>query len=831
MRGNGLARASVRFRPASFAGTFVALMFASMVVTACGLLLQAGVTASIGPARYAAAPVVVAADQYATVVTGRGEDKEQESAPLPDGARVDVSLAQLIAARPGVAAAVPDVEFPVQTRDQTLPGRNWSGARLTSRLAEGSGPDAGQVVVAAGTARTHVGDQVALTTPRGTRTYRVAGIAAGGGPGVWFAADDAGVLSGHPGKADAIAVFARPGVDAGELARQVRAAVGGPAKVYTGAGRGAVEHPELTDARELLSGLGGSFGGIATAVAIFVVLGTVALAVGQRTREIALLRAVGATPRQIRRTIATEAMIVAPIAGGVGVLPGMALAVWWFDQLKDRGALPAGLHLTIGWIPPLCAIGAGLLAALAGGWAAARRPAKARPSQALGEAAVERVRPGIIRTLLGVGAVAGGVVLAQVAARSAGDQAAESALGVVMLFMIAVAFLSPLIARAAAGLLGLPLRLAGAPGHLAAANTRAGARRLASAVTPIVLVVTFAGTMLFTQSTMRHAAVAEARDGVVADHVITSAGPGIPDETVRRAGAVPGVQAAIGVVRTGVLYHGTDPLAEASAIGVSGDPAALPTVLDLGVERGDVRALRPGTVALDAMVAAAAHVTVGRPIGLWLGDGTKIRATVVATYKRGLGVGQVLLPRDTVAGHVSAELDAQVLVHDGPGTDGKAVRAALRGLGPALAVTDRRGYAAQADKDADLNAWANNVMVAVLGGFAAIAAVNTLVMTVLDRRREVALLRLAGTSRRQVLSMMRWEALVVTAAGLLIGAAILVVTLSPFARGATGGPPYVPALTALVIAVGIVLGGLAATGLPARALLRTPPATAAAARE
>jgi putative ABC transport system permease protein len=122
-------------------------------------------------------------------------------------------------------------------------------------------------------------------------------------------------------------------------------------------------------------------------------------------------------------------------------------------------------------------------------------------------------------------------------------------------------------------------------------------------------------------------------------------------------------------------------------------------------------------------------------------------------------------------------------------------------------------------------------MVAVLGGFAAIAAVNTLVMTVLDRRREVALLRLAGATRRQVLSMMHWEALLVTAAGLLTGSAIVGVTLSPFARGATGGSPYVPPVTALVMAVGIVLGGLAATALPARALLRTPPATAAAARE
>jgi putative ABC transport system permease protein len=129
-------------------------------------------------------------------------------------------------------------------------------------------------------------------------------------------------------------------------------------------------------------------------------------------------------------------------------------------------------------------------------------------------------------------------VAAQVAAGASGDQAAVAVLGVVMLFMVAVAFLSPLVAGAGSMLLGVPVRWAGAPGRLAAANTRANARRLASAVTPIVLVVTFAGTMLFTQGTMRHVAAEQVREGLVADQVVTSAGPGLPYETADRAWAV-----------------------------------------------------------------------------------------------------------------------------------------------------------------------------------------------------------------------------------------------------------------------------------------------------
>jgi putative ABC transport system permease protein len=128
------------------------------------------------------------------------------------------------------------------------------------------------------------------------------------------------------------------------------------------------------------------------------------------------------------------------------------------------------------------------------------------------------------------------------------------------------------------------------------------------------------------------------------------------------------------------------------------------------------------------------------------------------------------------------------------------------------------------DANLALNDWANLVMAAILGGFAAIAAVNTLVMTVLDRRSEVALLRLAGATRRQIRRMVCWEALVVTAAGMLIGGAIMAVTLIPVASGLTGGGPYVPIQSALGIGAAIIALGLGACLFPTRALLRTHPA-------
>lgn len=188
-----------------------------------------------------------------------------------------------------------------------------------------------------------------------------------------------------------------------------------------------------------------------------------------------------------------------------------------------------------------------------------------------------------------------------------------------------------------------------------------------------------------------------------------------------------------------------------------------------------------------------------------------------------------------MAGHVSAAFDAQVLVRNRAGASKAATASALnsklRAQIPGVVVTDRAGYAAQTDKDMEINAWGNNMMAAVLGGFAAIAAANTLVITVLDRRRELALLRLAGTTRRQVRAMLPWEALLVAVAGLVIGGAILAATLIPFARGITGGAPYLPLPTALAITAAVVVLGLASTGLPARALLRRPPAATAGGRE
>ncbi|GAA1950035.1 ABC transporter permease [Kitasatospora viridis] len=811
---NGLARASVRFRPASFVGSFLALLLGAAVITGCGVLLQTGLTAHLAPVRYADAPVVVAADPSVRITVQHGQSPETVSTPLPEQARIEADLADLIARQPGVAQARPELSF------TALDG---TGASRTVHAG-----DSGAGLTTGGDTGLRPGAQVTLNGPTGSQSYRISAVDQGRS-GLWLDPAAAERLAGHPGTVDAITVQPRPGVGTAQLAAQVRAAVDGRAKVFTGDDRAVLEHPQLLQARELLTALGGSFGGIAAFTAVFVVMGTIALAVGQRAREFALLRAIGATPRQIRRTIATEALLLAPAAGALGILPGLALAHWWLDALVRRGMVPDGVSLSVGPVPLLAAVGAVLLAALAAGRLAARRPAKLRPGLALSAAALDRGLPGPVRTAVGLLATVGGVVLSGVAASLNGATAANTALGVVMCFLLAVALLGPWVARLAVAVLGWPLRHLRAPASLAADNARANARRLASAITPIVMVTGFCGTLLFLQSTLSHESVRQVRAGITADQVVGASAPGLPAGSAQRAAELPGVRAAAGVLRGGVVYRSDDTLSSATALGVSGDPAQLDQVLDLGLRSGSTADLaRPGTVALDAGLADSLGARLGQPVALWLGDGTQVRPTLVATYQRGLGFGQVLLPRADLAAHVTAGYDSQLLVRDAPGADRAAVAAALAELSPGLSVTDAAGFTAQANKDQEINAWANRVMAGVLGGFAALAAANTLAMTVLDRRREVGLLRLAGTTRRQVRGMLRWEALLVAATGLLLGGAIAWITLIPVTRGLAGTTPYVPAALALPLAGAVLALAVAATALPGRALLRTRPVAAQA---
>jgi putative ABC transport system permease protein len=208
---------------------------------------------------------------------------------------------------------------------------------------------------------------------------------------------------------------------------------------------------------------------------------------------------------------------------------------------------------------------------------------------------------------------------------------------------------------------------------------------------------------------------------------------------------------------------------------------------------------------------------------------------VVATYQRGLGFGDFTFSYHTIQGHVTDPLAHAVLVRLADRADPGEVDAALAGLTRryrGLAVLDRAGFQAAQTQEQALNTWVNLLMAGVLLGYIAVSAANSLVMGTSQRARELALLRLVGTTRRQVLAMMGWEGVIVVAAATVIGVVIAGLTLSALSVGLTGTPvPYVPPLAGAALLLGVAALGMTAILTPTRLALRANPAEAIALRE
>jgi putative ABC transport system permease protein len=505
-----LALETMRARRHGFVGAFVALTFAVAVVMACGILIKSGIRAAVPVQRYAAVPVVVAANQTLPV---KVSDDSVESFPQPEQARIPAALAQRVAGIDGVQTVIADRSIPttVATADGQLlagphgnavVGHGWSSAALTPySLAAGRPPSAtGEVVPDATLAAQRgigVGTQVHITSTNGTSGYTVVGLArpprGHGWQGAVFVTDDlAARLSADPARVDALGVHLRDGANPGQVAQRIQRTVGGRISAYTGRDRGKAESIATTQRNEDLISLGGAFGGIAVLLAIFVVAATLGLSVVQRGRELALLRAVGAKPRQIRRLLVGEAALVALAAGLVGLAPGVLLGWFLFSQLQRRGIGAETAALVVGPLPAVIAVGVSLVTACLAAWIAGRRVARIRPTAALTEAAVEPRRIGLVRILLGLGFLAGGAFLSATTSSMQGEAADATSFGVVIVLMVAAGLLGPMLTRIAAASYG-PIIAALFPtsGFLAMANLRTRARRFASASTPIALGVAF----------------------------------------------------------------------------------------------------------------------------------------------------------------------------------------------------------------------------------------------------------------------------------------------------------------------------------------------------
>ncbi|MFI7130299.1 FtsX-like permease family protein [Nonomuraea sp. NPDC050153] len=769
----------LRHRKAGFAGAFVALLCAAALVTACGMLLETGLRGGVAPERYAGAPVIVAGDQYVRQSKESGKEKAKL---LSERRWIPAALARDLARVPGVTKVVTEVTFPYAG----FTAHGWESAALTPfTLAEGRAPRAADEVVV--DAR-HAG--------RAVPGHRVVGVTAQALPGqdtIFFTTAEARRLAGRDGLVTAIGVWPRVGI-------AVKGAV-----AYTGDERGAIEFPGAENARVKLISLGGALGGTSLLVAILVVVGTFALSMQQRRREIALLRAVGAMPRQVRRLVGGEALLIGAVAGALGSGAGVLLGLWLRSRFVDLGAMPANLRLVVSPFPPVVAVVTTLVAAWVAARVSARRTARIRPVEALGEAAMPAAGIPPLRLVAGLLALAGGVALTIVLS-GLNTEAASSPVTMLtaLVWTIAVALLGPLVARAVAA---LPLRAPGVAGYLARKSLRAGTGRLASVIAPLTLMTAMTCTILFVQTTMGHAAQNELSAGVRADHVL---GPGSAAAAARR---VPGVRAVTEVLRTSVRID----LEKYAVQAVT--PEGLDRTMDLGVVAGSLDGLGDASAAISRTAAERLDAGLGDRLSLVLGDGTPAEVRVVAIYARGLGFGDLTLSRGLVAGHVDDPRGA-VLVSGGD-------REALRRT-PGVTMLDGAGTAQVENPNAAVTYVAMGLIIA----FCAIAVVNTLAMSTLARSRELALLRVVGTTRRQAARMLRAETLTATIVAVALGTAISLITLAAFSTGMTGSAlPYVPPATYLGVIAAVTALALAATAVPGRFALGSRPADTLGARE
>ncbi|MFI1249897.1 FtsX-like permease family protein [Streptomyces anulatus] len=848
-----LARRSLATHRRAWAAVIVATGAAAALIGAFAFVIGSLLVAAPPVQRYAGADAVVAADQKVSYTAKPwGSEPRTTTAYLPERARLNRSVLAAVAGADGVAKAVADDSVPVSTGDgRPAVGRSWPSAVLTRyELAEGRAPrNATEVVLdgALAAGGPAPGERVVLRADGTARTYTVSGIARTGHggdapPAVFFTEPRLTALAGHPGRIDAIGVVAEPGVSPDALRDAIGAVLpersGVPGsdrgvRVLTGAERGEAEQVDALGGRGDQLALLGSIGGTVLMVALLVIASTLSQAIHQRSGELALLRAVGASPRQLRSAIGREAGRVsaaAALLGGIGAVPlGLAMR-----SLLTTETLPLPVPW---WLPPAAALTGGLLVALLArpvAMLAARGITRLRPAAALGAAtADEPSEPGRFRTVAGVVLAFAGISSAGVATTQSGQAAGAAASGAAMSLVIAVALLGPRISRIVLGTLGRPLRKAGGvSGFLAERAASAHTRRLATAFTPIVLVVAFVCVQLASGPTMERAAGHQASAALRADLVATGGGAGLPAGAARAVREAPGVTAATGVLRSAVVLAdrqaGEPVLTRLPVLGV--EARGLSGTLDPGVTAGDLdRLTGRDAVAVGADRAKSLDVGPGDRVALRLGDGTRVEPRVVAVYEHELGLGEFLFPREALAGHVSAARDQVVLIRTEAGTGAATgvasgadpaatVRQALAPYGGGVTVRAATGDdVAIAPPVSDGDNAVIVIGVGVIGGFALLAVVSTLALITIGRRGEFRLLRMVGTGRRQLRRMLVLETGLVTFAGLVIGTAVAAVPLTAFAVSVAGTAPYLPPAHYAVIAGAVALAAAAGTLIPGAA--------------
>ncbi len=806
---------TLRYRKGGSVATFIALLLGSMIVMACGGLMETGVRTAVPAQRLTGAPIVVTGDKHFDLPKKdpSDEDEDSERGRLVEQVTVSPTVADKVSSTAGVASVVPDVTFPAVVGGSATSGHGWDSVALGPHSYSGPAPGAGQVVVDASSGK-HAGDQVEVSIRGVTQKFTVAGVGTFAQPDLYFSPADAGRF----GRVSALAVTVKPGTDVSALASSLEDSLAGQAVVLTGEDRGVAEFPQTLASSEMLIVLAGVFGGFAVMVVMMVVASTLGLSIRQRRRELALLRAVGTTPRQVRRMVFVEALVVSLFATLVAWVPGSYLGQWLFTQLTGKGVVSPLIQFHQGWVPSVTGIGVAVLSSQFAAIAAARRAARTRPTEALAEAAVLRKWLSAFRVVLAALSFGGGLALAIITLTVMGDRgalAASTAGPAVLMWALGLTMIAPGATRVVMAVLRWPVRaVTSVPGYLALNNARVRRIQLAAAIAPVMLSVGFATAQIYMQTTSVAASEREYAESLRADSVLQSTTGGFSPAAVSQVQHLPGVTAASEwVTSTGFVEAPYDSALDEDGLKLQGVTASGATALTaVPVKAGSLDALSGNSVALPVSHASDMGVGIGDSVTLRFGDGQSAALRVVALLDSKKSAEAALLPAGLLASHTTAGAPTQIMV-----------RGTVSSF-PDAQVVDRSVLTAAYSEEQQTGAWINYLLAGLIILYTAISVINTLVVETADRRREFGLLRLSGALRGQIVRMAAVEGTIIGLCGLVLGTVISGATLLPFSLAVNGslfpvGPLWIFAIIAG--AAGVLT--LSATVVPAWLATRSRP--------
>ena len=755
---------------------------------------------------------------------------------------VPAELVDTVAAVPGVERASGELQRSAQIIDADgeavttggapMFGASWDGTDpgSTIELREGaapSGPD--QVAIDKNTADHNdleIGDPIDIITATGPHTFTLTGTVGlgdsdsfGGATfALWDPATAAEVL-GAEGVYDSIDIRVAEGQDVAAVQQQIAEVLPDNTEV--------VDQQTLIDeANDDVNQFIGPFGTgllifafITAFVSAFLINNVFAITIGQRLRELALLRAVGGAGRQVRRLIVVEALVMSIIATVIGIFAGIGVAKLILAIFNAAGAgfpdFPIVLTPLAVVMAFLVGVGITVLAVLIPARRAARIPPVAAMRPELGFDALSTKRL-VVAT---VATIAGGLMfLIGLLAKPGGTPGLIAlAGGGALLLFLGAASVSSTVAKPVTKMIGWPVaKVYKAPGQLASENAGRAPRRTSATVAALMIGVALVSAAAVFASSLRNTFTAAMDRGVTADWVVTGSGfqllPSVVSETLAD---VPELSAVTGVRTISVSIDGDE-----KQVGTA-DPVALEQLINVNLQSGSWEGLQEGGIFVHEDPARDLGLEVGSTLEATFQNGVEHEFTVAGIYSDAYLVGNWLMPSTVVDEIITGEQsDFFVAMKTADGVSDADARQAI----DAALVDYPQTKLETADQFKDSQAEQIDqllVIITVLLAFAIIIAVLgisiTLGLAVFERTREIGLMRAVGMTRRQTRRMVRWEAIIVSTFGAIVG--IILGTLIGIVLSLAVPDTIIDEIsfsvpTIIAILIGAVLAGLIAALYP-----------------